>query len=293
MTERFEPRRKAGQTKVCPYKVRRRLGRYRTGARGRTLRRAVEGQLAHAYLFVGRSTSGRDDGAHLCPRAELPIRRRAALRRMPDVLKADRRQTPRRQWAGVGGVRRADHRDHASDNSRDIRICQVRHFERVISRTTVDARYRVVIVDPADALTVEAANAFLKTLEEPAPNTVLVLLTAREERLRETVRSRCRRVVFYGVPRADIERALRERWGADAENRPSGAAGAGQLGWAVAALGTSGCRRPQRTLDDIDRSSKVILAIALVRRHPGRALAIRGQFARAWTSGATGGATCW
>lgn len=139
---------------------------------------------------------------------------------------------------GVGGFcEEPDHRDHSADGSRDIRICQVRRLERVVSRTTVDARHRVIVVDPADALTAEAANAFLKTLEEPAPNTVLVLISAREEALRETVRSRCRRVAFFGVPRQQIEEALRERWSVEPKQAARLARLAqGRLGWAVAVL---------------------------------------------------------
>jgi DNA polymerase-3 subunit delta' len=140
------------------------------------------------------------------------------------------------EWARVGGIcEESEHKDH--EGSRDIRICQVRRLERVVSRTTVDARHRVVIVDPADAMTPEAANAFLKTLEEPPPGTVFVLITAREERLPETVRSRCRRIEFSGVPRQEIEEALRERWGASPEQAGQLARLAqGRLGWAVGAL---------------------------------------------------------
>jgi len=142
------------------------------------------------------------------------------------------------EWVTVGGLcDESDHRDHGADNSRDIRICQLRRIERVVSRTTVDARYRVVIIDPAEAMTVEAANAFLKTLEEPAPNTVLVLISAHEERLPETVRSRCRRIAFGGVPREAIEQALRDRWGAEPEQAANLARLAqGRLGWAVTVL---------------------------------------------------------
>jgi DNA polymerase-3 subunit delta' len=130
----------------------------------------------------------------------------------------------------------------------------VRRLERVVSRTAFEARYRVVIVDPADALTTEAANAFLKTLEEPAPNVVLVLITAREEALRETVRSRCRRIAFSGVPREAIEAALQERWGAEPEQAARLARLVqGRLGWAVAALQDERLLIDrERTIDDIE-----------------------------------------
>ncbi len=159
------------------------------------------------------------------------------------------------EWVTVGGVcEESEHRDHAADGSREIRICQLRRIERIVSRTTVDARYRVVIIDPAEAMTVEAANAFLKTLEEPAPNTVLILIAGREELLRETVRSRCRRIAFGGVPRAQIEEALRQRWGADPEQASRLARLAqGRLGWAVSALQDERLLIDrERTLDEIE-----------------------------------------
>jgi DNA polymerase-3 subunit delta' len=142
------------------------------------------------------------------------------------------------EWVGEAGVcDEPDHRHSPADGARDIRICQVRRIERVVSRTTVDARHRVIVVDPAEAMTAEAANAFLKTLEEPAPNTVLIVITAHEEALRETVRSRCRRIPFSAIARAELEAALRGRWGAPAQQAERLARLAqGRLGWAVRAL---------------------------------------------------------
>jgi len=60
--------------------------------------------------------------------------------------------------------------------------------------TSLRGGYRVAIVVPADLMTTSAQNAFLKTLEEPAPRTLLVLVTARPSRLAATLRSRCQRI---------------------------------------------------------------------------------------------------
>jgi DNA polymerase-3 subunit delta' len=228
------------------------------------LRRAAAdpSRLSHAYLFVGPEHVGRATAARRFAQALNctanagssfpPSHPEKLLENMGGhpaddgtpcgVCRACRLiaedKHPDVEWVTVGGVcDESDHRDHAADGSRDIRICQLRRIERVVSRTTVDARCRVVIIDPAEAMTAEAANAFLKTLEEPAPNTVLILIAAREELLRETVRSRCRRIAFGGVPRAQIEQALRERWGAEPEQAASLARLAqGRLGWAVTVL---------------------------------------------------------
>jgi DNA polymerase-3 subunit gamma/tau len=75
--------------------------------------------------------------------------------------------------------------------------------------------WRVVILDEAHSMTREAFNALLKTLEEPPPRTVFVLVTTEPQRIIETVRSRCMEFVFTRLSVADIVARLREV--ADAE----------------------------------------------------------------------------
>jgi len=99
---------------------------------------------------------------------------------------------------------------------KDISVDQVREVEQAVALAPFEGRTRVVMIDPADDLSIGAQNAFLKTLEEPPPNAVFVLIATREEALLQTVRSRCRRVEFTLVPAREIEAALRER-GVDAD----------------------------------------------------------------------------
>lgn len=81
-----------------------------------------------------------------------------------------------------------------SDKARSlvIKIEQIRAVADFISLTTHRAGYRVLLIDPAEALHPAAANALLKTLEEPPPHTVIVLVSDRPARLLATIRSRCR-----------------------------------------------------------------------------------------------------
>jgi DNA polymerase-3 subunit delta' len=92
--------------------------------------------------------------------------------------------------------------------SRDIRICQVRGIIDLASRYPFEARYRMIIVDPADRFAREAAHTLLKTLEEPPGHTVFALVTTAPEALLETIISRCRRIDVRPVPRAEIEAGL-------------------------------------------------------------------------------------
>jgi DNA polymerase-3 subunit delta' len=195
------------------------------------------GRVAHAYLFAGPRHTGKTltalQFAQLlnCTGEEPPCGRcrqcgKIASGTHPDV-----------EIVTLGGLCDDSDHNHTAADSRGIRICQIRRLEQVISRAPFEGRYRVQILEPAELLNREAEVALLKTLEEPPPNVVMILIAEHEEQLLETVRSRARRLAFAGMTKDAIERALRTRWdvepGRAAElARLSG----GRLGWAVLAL---------------------------------------------------------
>lgn len=89
-----------------------------------------------------------------------------------------------------------------SKPSRDIRIDQVRALERFTEVGGHRGATRIVLIDPADAMNAAAANALLKTLEEPGGGTRFVLVTDRPDALPATIRSRCRTLALP-LPPAD------------------------------------------------------------------------------------------
>ena len=80
------------------------------------------------------------------------------------------------------------------EESRQIRIEQVRDLSAELALTSHGGGYKVGVIAPADALNRFAANALLKTLEEPPPRTLLVLVATQPSRLPPTVISRCQRL---------------------------------------------------------------------------------------------------
>ncbi len=80
------------------------------------------------------------------------------------------------------------------EDSRQIRIEQVRELAQDLALTSHQGGYKVGIVSPADSMNRFAANAMLKTLEEPPPRTVLVLVVSQPSRLPATILSRCQRI---------------------------------------------------------------------------------------------------
>jgi DNA polymerase III subunit delta' len=75
-----------------------------------------------------------------------------------------------------------------------LKVDQVRALGASLSMTSHSGGYKIAIVQPADAMNINAANSLLKTLEEPTANTLLILLTAIPGRLPATIRSRCQRI---------------------------------------------------------------------------------------------------
>ncbi|HEY2615350.1 MAG TPA: hypothetical protein VGI42_06540 [Chthoniobacterales bacterium] len=127
------------------------------------------GRLAHAYLISGPAGSGKR--GLVSDLSNLVTGARAA-----DVFQ---HQPP--------GVYLAE----PESKSRRIVIDQVRTLERALQMRSADGQRKVAIVAEADRLQPQAANAFLKTLEEPPNDSLLLLLSAMPEALPDTIRSRC------------------------------------------------------------------------------------------------------
>src|SRR6185369_11087493 len=81
---------------------------------------------------------------------------------------------------------------------RVITIDQMRDLMQTVHLKPTQAAFKVAVIVAADRLNVPAANAFLKTLEEPPANSILILLTTEPQRVLETILSRCLRLNFAG-----------------------------------------------------------------------------------------------
>lgn len=86
-----------------------------------------------------------------------------------------------------------------------IKVDQIRAVNEFIQQTSMQGHHRIVIIHPANNMNVNAANALLKTLEEPPPGALLILTSDQSSRLPATIRSRCQQISFS---RPDTQEAL-------------------------------------------------------------------------------------
>ena len=152
------------------------------------------GRLHHAWLLTGPEGVGKATFAYRAARRLLgakpdpafgllgadpndPVSRQVAVRSHPDLLVLEREVED-------GKARKS------------IPVDEVRRLPEFFSKAPGSAPYRVAIIDAADDLNINAANALLKTLEEPPSRGVLFLVSHRPGALIATIRSRCRRLAF-------------------------------------------------------------------------------------------------
>ena len=116
-----------------------------------------------------------------------------------------------------------------------IKIDQVRDIVARAGYRPFEGRRRVVVVDQADALVPAAQSALLKTLEEPTPSSVFILVTARPDTLLPTVLSRCPQLRFRPLSPDDIAAVLMARGHSERDARAVAATADGSLGHALQA----------------------------------------------------------
>ena len=136
-----------------------------------------------------------------------------------------------------------------------LKIDQVRALQHDLALSPMEGRYRVAIVEGMDRATPEASNALLKTLEEPPPHVVMILIAPEAESLLPTIVSRCQLIALRPLSLEAVRAALIERWQVDSERAETLAhLSGGRLGWAVMAIqDESLLARRAQWIDDLIR----------------------------------------
>lgn len=146
--------------------------------------------LSHAYCFIGQEQVGKRTVAEEIAAKLLQTTREKLDRQLDFIL--------------VG----QSLNEKTGKTRKDITVEQMRELRSRLSQHSFAGGYKVALIDDAEKMNIEAANALLKRLEEPAPRTILFLITTDEEKLPETVLSRCQRIYFHSVKKEELEKYL-------------------------------------------------------------------------------------
>lgn len=217
-------------------------------------RQMERGSLHHAYLITGPEGVGRRAlamsfaGALLCERPPAAGATCGACRAC--------RQVPLATYPDLHVVQRLEDRQ-------GIAIEQVRELQRQLSLTSLAGGRRVALIADIDRASLGAANALLKTLEEPPPRVVLILTGVDAEEIPATIVSRCEKLNLRPVAGAEIASALERRGARPAEASEWARLSAGRPAWGVAMMDDPTIRRRQ---EEHSAALREVLAANLERR---------------------------
>jgi DNA polymerase III subunit delta' len=168
-------------------------------------RSLARGRLGHAYLFSGDQIEELEAIARTLAKTlncQNPVKVSGVANDCCDECPSCRK---------IQNDTHADiHWARPESKSRIITVDQTRELMREVQLKPTEAAYKVAIISGADRLNPQAANAFLKTLEEPPANSVLILLSTEPSRILETILSRCLRLNFFGDGKRELEAAEAE-----------------------------------------------------------------------------------
>ena len=222
-----------------------------------TLRSSIiHNRVGHAWLFTGPAQVGRTHLATLFAQAlncesDYPENRPCGICRKCKLIASGRHPDLIVVEPTMG-----------NRGNETLKIDQIRELQQDLNRTAMEGPFKIAIVKRFDAANPAAANAFLKTLEEPPPNVVLILTASESDSLLPTINSRCRSINLRPVPQSVIQDHLETKMGVPTDrSRIVAHLANGRIGWAItaaedeAALGTYTSKTDQ--LNDILKMSRV------------------------------------
>ncbi|MFH1366605.1 MAG: DNA polymerase III subunit delta' [Patescibacteria group bacterium] len=162
----------------------------------------INDRLAHAYLFLGRPGLGKKTVAFHFFQSILCHSFNKNISIIPCGECSACREFSRGQYPDFYEIER-------EAGKKNISIEQIRAIRHHLSLKSSQAGYKFVIINEIEYLTSEAANSFLKTLEEPAPKTIIILIGSNEEAIPKTILSRCQIIRYRSVPEREIREYLK------------------------------------------------------------------------------------
>lgn len=153
--------------------------------------------ISHSYLFVGQDGIGKKLFAKELAKMELCLDDNKACDKCSSCVKFNSENNPDFIMVEPDG------------NS--IKIAQIREMQENVYKKPIVSNKKVFIIDDSEKMTEEAQNSLLKTLEEPPEYIIIILITSNENKLLNTIKSRCLKIGFSNLEKKDIINYISEK----------------------------------------------------------------------------------
>ncbi len=163
--------------------------------------------LSHAYIFTGQNGVGKTLFAKEFAKA-LNCRndKNDSCNSCSNCIRIEKNSYPDIFWTD------------REEKAKFIKIEDIRNLQNTVRLSPLESDYKIFIIKEADRMNEEASNCLLKTLEEPSPNTIIILIANSMTSIKDTIISRCQIVRFHPIPTHIIENQLTDKSDADANN---------------------------------------------------------------------------
>lgn len=157
-------------------------------------------RIVHSYLFIGEEGIGK---------------KLFATEYAKMALCLNKKNTSECQCKSCLEIKENNHPDYyeIEPEGNSIKIDKIRQIQSKVIEKPIISEKKVYIIDHADAMTTEAQNCLLKTLEEPPEYMIIILITSNENAILNTIKSRCMKVNFQPLSDDEIRKALKEKLG--------------------------------------------------------------------------------
>lgn len=150
--------------------------------------------VSHSYLFAGPEGIGKKLFAKEFAKACLCLSEEKPCSKCSSCVKFDGENNP-------------DYKEIGPDGN-SIKIAQIRELQERIYEKPITSSKKVIVIDDSDKMTEEAQNGLLKTLEEPPEYAIIILIATNENKLLNTIKSRCLKISFSAISDVEVKKYI-------------------------------------------------------------------------------------